>query len=61
MLKALPTSQTILPDIINENYVFIDKTQFIEKYEESKKKGFPVFKTPAFRENHVYRDSEVLL
>ena len=38
MLKALPTSQTILPDIINENYVFIDKTQFIEKYEASKKK-----------------------
>ena len=38
MLKALPTSQTILPDIINEDYVFIDKTQFIEKYEESKKK-----------------------
>ena len=31
MLKALPTSQTILPDIINEDYVFIDKTQFIEK------------------------------
>ena len=38
MLKALPTSQTILPDIINEDYVFIDKTQFIEKYEASKKK-----------------------
>jgi len=38
MLKALPTSQTMLPDIINEYYVFIDKTQFIEKYEASKKK-----------------------
>ena len=42
MLKALPTSQTILPDIINENYVFIDKTQFIEKYEASKKR-YPCF------------------
>ena len=49
MLKALPTSQTILPDIINEDYVF------------KQKKGFPVFKTPAFRENHVYRDPEILL
>ena len=45
MLKALPTSQTMLPDIINEDYVFIDKTQFIEKYEASKKK-FSLFLRP---------------
>jgi hypothetical protein len=35
MLKALPTSQTSLPAIIEKNLVFIDKTAFISTYEKS--------------------------
>ena len=35
MLKALPTSQTYLPAIIDKNLVFIDKTAFISIYEKS--------------------------
>ncbi len=35
MPKALPTSQTILPVIIDKGIVFIDKTRFIPIYEES--------------------------
>ena len=38
MLKNLPTSQTVLPVIVNEGYVFIDKTGFIETYEQGKSK-----------------------
>ena len=35
MLKALPTSQTSLPAIIDRNLIFIDKTAFISTYEKS--------------------------
>ncbi len=35
MPKALPTSQTVLPIIIDDGFVFIDKTRFIPIYEES--------------------------
>ncbi len=35
MPKALPTSQTVLPVIIDDGFVFIDKTRFIPIYEES--------------------------
>ena len=35
MLKLIPSAQTVLPSIIDEGYVFIDKTRFIRIYEES--------------------------
>ena len=38
MLKALPDSLTKFAAIIDENYAFVDKTRFIEVYEQSKKK-----------------------
>ncbi|MBQ3682408.1 MAG: AAA family ATPase [Succinimonas sp.] len=38
MLKALPDSLTRFAAIIDENYAFVDKTRFIEVYEQSKKK-----------------------
>ncbi|WP_406043305.1 AAA family ATPase, partial [Succinimonas sp.] len=37
MLKALPDSLTRFAAIIDENYAFVDKTRFIEVYEQSKK------------------------
>ena len=36
MIKNIPTSQTMLPVIIDEGYVFVDKTKSIETYEKSK-------------------------
>ena len=38
MLKALPNSFTDFAAIIDENYAFVDKTRFIEVYENSKTK-----------------------
>ena len=38
MLKALPDSLTKFAAIIDENYAFVDKTRFIEVYENSKTK-----------------------
>lgn len=35
MLKLIPSAQTVLPSIIDEGYVFIDKNRFIRIYEES--------------------------
>ena len=37
MIKQLPTSQSSLQKIVDKNLVFIDKTQFIKTYEESKR------------------------
>ena len=42
MLKALPTSQTSLPAIIDRNLIFIDKTAFISTYEKAST-PFPCF------------------
>ena len=36
MIKNIPTSQTMLPVIIDEGYAFVDKTKSIETYEKSK-------------------------
>ncbi|WP_406041361.1 AAA family ATPase [Succinimonas sp.] len=38
MLKALPNSFTKFAAIIDENYAFVDKTRFLEVYENSKTK-----------------------
>ncbi len=38
MLKALPNSFTDFAAIIDENYAFVDKTRFLEVYENSKTK-----------------------
>ena len=38
MLKALPNSFTNFAAIIDENYAFVDKTRFLEVYENSKTK-----------------------
>ena len=37
MAKALPISQTDLPVIVDQGYAFVDKTKFIETYENSKR------------------------
>lgn len=36
MLKAIPNSFTDFATLIDEDYVFIDKTRFLQVYEESK-------------------------